>query len=181
MSGKIENLEELRRFEEEWTENMCTYWRERMHRLHVWDTGHLNNSLQGRLTVGEPMTIEHKFAMYGIYIAAGVGGDMTKKRNSLGQLEFFDNEYREEHGLNEPHAVGPAWSKASLKFPRNAKGRVIAGGRPRVKRNWFSYKYISSVRKLNEVEAAAYGDVYQGALASALEDIFGGKGVVRNL
>lgn len=181
MTGQIENLEELRKFEEEWTENMCTYWRERMHKLKVWDTGYLNRSLQGTMHVGSPTTIEHKFAMYGIYIAAGVGGDMTKNRNSLGQLQFFDPQYREEHGLDKPKAVGPKWSKASVKFPRNAKGRVIAGGRPRVKRNWFSYKYISSVRKLNEVEAAAYGDIYQGALASAIEEIFEGKGAARNL
>lgn len=181
MSGQIKDLEELRKFEEEWTENMCTYWRERMQRLHIWDTGNLNRSLTGTMHVGQPTTIEHKFAMYGIYLAAGVGGDMSTHRNSLGQLQYFDPAYREENGLDEPKQVGPAWSKASFRFPHTPKGRVIAGGHPRDKRNWFSYKYISSVRKLNEVEAAAYGDLYQGALASAIEEIFGGKGVVRNL
>lgn len=180
MTGQIENLEELKKFEEEWTENMCVYWRERMQRLHVWDTGNLNHSLQGTLHAGNPTTIEHKFAMYGIYVAAGVGGNM-QNRIEGGHLEFFDPAYREEHGLDKPKQVGPAWSKASVKFPRNAKGRVIAGGHPRERRNWFSYKYLSSVRKLNEVEAAAYGDLYQGALASALEEIFEGRGAARNL
>lgn len=86
-----------------------------------------------------------------------------------------------EHGLDEPKQVGPAWSKASLRFPRTASGRVIAGGHPRRRKDWFSRKYASSVKRLNEVEAAAYGEMYMGLVASALEDIFGGKGAVRNL
>lgn len=44
----------------------------------------------------------------------------------------------------------------------------------RKKRDWFNKKYFASVMRLGEVEAAFYGETYQGLMADALEDIFNG-------
>lgn len=179
-NGKPKNLEELRVYEEEWTQNMLEYWRERMAKLRVYDTGRLYRIMQGVMSSGANTTIEHKFALYGIFVAAGVGSTMQRRREH-GWLDIYDETYRKAHRLDKPRAVGPAWSKASRRFPRNEKGRVIAGGKPHVKRDWFSMKYIYSIKRLNETEASVYGEVYNGLIASALSEIFGKQGLARNL
>ena len=61
-----EAIDELLKYEKGWTENMGTYWRERMERLRTIDTGALYSSIKGHLEQGATTTIEHKFLMYGI-------------------------------------------------------------------------------------------------------------------
>lgn len=68
-----EVIDELLKYEKGWTDNMGTYWRERMERLRTIDTGALYSSIKGHLEQGTVTTIEHTFLQYGIYVAAGVG------------------------------------------------------------------------------------------------------------
>ena len=44
-----EAIDELLKYEKGWTENMGTYWRERMERLRTIDTGALYSSIKGHL------------------------------------------------------------------------------------------------------------------------------------
>ncbi len=57
-------------------------------------------------------------------------------------------------------------------FPHNERGAAIAGGHPREVRDWFFRKYWYSRLRLNEMEAAAYGQAYQGMLVVAFEALF---------
>ena len=180
-AGAREVYSELERFERDWTKNMGTYWRERMDRLGVNDTHALYNSIQGIIHPGPPTTIEHSFMIYGKYVSDGVGrefGDgytdsLGRTYNSNrggegtwndGQLPFLlpgGEEYREKHGLNKAKKVGPAW------------GGRVAGGHPRMPNDWFWRKYYASRMVLNEVEAAYYGQAYQGMLTVTLENLLG--------
>ena len=120
---------------------MQVYWRERLMKLRVYDTGNLYRSITGTVRHGNPTLIEHRFAYYGIYVALGTGNGY--KRGNGGDLKFLKFE-----DPKHPH---------------------------REKRDWFNKKYYSSVMRLGEVEAAFYGDAYQGLIADALTDIFKGK------
>lgn len=176
-----EVIDELLKYEKGWTENMGTYWRERMERLRTIDTGALYASIKGHLEQGSVTTIEHAFLQYGIYVAAGVGpahvwkkwteaqGGEKIMRPNDGDLDFLNKQYRAERELDKPKKVGPAW------------GGRVAGGVPIGRRDWFSAKYYASVMKLNEHEANFYGDAYNGLMASALTEIFKGIGAARNL
>lgn len=174
-------VDELLKYEQGWTEAMGQFWRERMERLHTIDTGALYASIKGHLEQGTLTTIEHSFLQYGIYVAAGVGpahwwykwteaqGGEKIRRINGGDLNFLGAEYRQEFHLDKPKKVGPAW------------GGRVAGGEPKGRRDWFSQKYYSSVMRLNEHEAEFYGETYNGLMASALSEIFGGIGAARNL
>lgn len=176
-----EAIDELLKYEKGWTENMGTYWRERMERLRTIDTGALYSSIKGHLEQGTVTTIEHAFLQYGIYVAAGVGpahvwkkwteaqGGEKIMRPNDGDLDFLNKQYRAEHDLDTPKKVGPAW------------GGRVAGGVPIGRRDWFSAKYYASIMKLNEHEADFYGETYNGLMASALTEIFKGIGAARNL
>lgn len=171
-------IDDLLRYEHGWADAMGDFWRERMERLRTIDTGALYRSIKAHIEQGSTTTIEHNFMMYGIYVAAGVGPAhewyrWTKgvkiKRINGGDLNFLGAEYREEQGLDKPKKVGPAW------------GGRVAGGDPKGPRDWFCRKYYSSVMKLNEHEAAFYGERYQGLMASAITEMFTGIGAARNL
>lgn len=171
-------IDDLLRYEHGWADAMGDFWRERMERLRTIDTGALYRSIKAHIEQGSTTTIEHNFMMYGIYVAAGVGpahewyrwtrGAKIKRING-GDLNFLGAEYREEQGLDKPKKVGPAW------------GGRVAGGEPKGPRDWFSRKYYASVMKLNEHEAAFYGERYQGLMASAITEMFTGIGAARNL
>ena len=167
------NLNDLRRYEEGWAKEMLTFWRERMDKMAIRDTGYLYNTMSAIIGPGAVTTIEHKFALYGIYVAAGVGREFGEKfREANGTLPFLlpgGEEYREKTGLDKQKRVGPAW------------GGRLAGGHPRGKRDWFSKKYYSSVMRLNEFEASFYGQAYNGLLSSGLQEMFAGIGVARNI
>lgn len=174
------NKSEIEHYEREWSKMMLDIWREKIQQLNVIDTGALRDSLQELVTTGHVTTIEHKFLQYGIFVAAGVGpahiwkywggnkpkGDTSNKPRErigdTGQLEFLDKSYRQEHGLDEPKKVGPAW------------GGRVAGGTPKGKRDWFFRKYYYSIRRLNLEESAFYGRAYQGLMSSFLDELFSG-------
>lgn len=184
MIGKSNITEEERlKWEGQWTTNMVTYWRERMDKLRVSDSGSLRASVKGVMHPGPVTTIEHSFLQYGIYVSDGVGREFSNGYTdslgrhfgssrggegtwNAGQLPFIlpgGEEYREEHGLDEPKKVGPKW------------GGRMAGGHPRVPKEWFWRKYYASRMVLNEFEAAAYGEAYQGMLTVALDALLDDK------
>lgn len=186
-NGRVQALSELERFRQQWTRNMVSYWQERIDKLRISDSGRLRSSITGMMHQGNTMTtIEHSFLVYGKYISDGVGREFghgytdsmgrtyTSSRGgegtfTAGQLPFLlpgGEAYRKEHGLDRPRRVGPAW------------GGRMAGGKPRTNRDWFFRKYYSSRMVLNEMEAAAYGQAYQGMLVQAVDALMGTLRVV---
>jgi hypothetical protein len=174
--------QELRKFEREWTENMSVYWRERMERLRIIDTGALHSSLVGILHPGSPTIIEHSFLVYGKYVSEGVGRNFLKSKQADGTIPFLlpgGEDYRRENRLDRPRRIGPAWRRS-----RNSPGDAAnheAGGRPMKynpvsgkyeERDWFFKKYASSRVKLNDFEAAYYGRSYNGLLAEGIDELF---------
>ena len=170
-SSRTGAMIELERFRRQWTENMVRYWQERIDKMRINDTGQLRSSIMGMIHQGPSTTIEHSFLVYGIYVSNGVGREFGSSWGSRGgegtwnsgQLPFLlpgGEAYRAKHGLDKPKKVGPAW------------GGRVAGGHPREKRDWFFRKYASSRHVLNEMEAASYGQAYQGMLTQAIDGLF---------
>lgn len=158
---KIYTQEQLKKFETGWADFMIKIFRERMTALQIYDTGRLMASLSQEVTA---KTITHKFMLYGIYVAAGTG--LGYEHDNGGDIQFLDPEYRYEQGLNKKRKKGPAW------------GGGYTSGKPRKRRDWFNLKYYYSVRRLNEKEAAFYGEAYQGYLIKALAEMMGSDGKV---
>lgn len=178
--GRVQVMSELELFRRQWTRNMVTYWQERIDKLRINDTGALRSSITGLLHSGPVTTIEHSFLVYGKYVSDGVarefgngytdsmgrtygssrGGEGTWNQGQLPFLLPGGESYREKHGLDESKRVGPAW------------GGRVAGGKPHTERDWFFRKYYSSRMVLNEMEAAAYGQAYQGMLTEAFDALF---------
>ena len=166
---------------QEWTDNMVTYWQERIAKLRAVDTGNLNRSIEARLLLdGAKAAIRHAFPAYGKYVDDGTGREFTNTGyvDSLGryyassrggegtwnsgQLPFLlpgGEEYRREHGLDKPRKVGPAW------------GGRVAGGHPREKKPWFFSKYYASRMVLNELEQQYYGNEYLGMMTTAIDEV----------
>lgn len=163
-SDKIYSLDELRQYERGWSRFMVDIWHERQMQLHVKDTGALMGSVHGTAADG---VITHTFLEYGIYVAAGVGNHY--EHNNGGDLPFLGRDYREEHGLNKPRKRGPKW------------GGGYTSGKPRERRDWFSAKYLYSMRRLNEKEAEFYGEKYMGMMSTALDALFAHEGTLRSL
>ena len=177
----IENEKELQKFEQEWTDNMSVYWRERMERLRVIDTGALYSSVVGLLHPGPQTTIEFKFLMYGKYVSEGVGRNFLKSKRADGTIPFLlpgGEDYRKENRLDRPRRIGPAWRRS-----RNSPGDSSnheAGGRPMKfnpttgkyeERDWFFRKYYASRMNLNEFEVAYYGKTYLGMLTQGIDEV----------
>lgn len=161
---KIYTEEQLRQFERGWCDFMVDIWRERQMQLRVRDTGALMASVGGTAADG---VITHKFLEYGIYVAAGVGYGYA--HDNGGDLRFLDPVYRKEQGLDRPRKRGPKW------------GGGHTSGKPRQRRDWFSAKYLYSMRRLNEKEAEFYGEKYQGLLSTALDELLSQTGTLRSL
>lgn len=157
-----ETEEELRKWEEDWSDMMVKIWTENIMRLGIEDTGHLMNSLTGRVVASmDHRELMHDFAKYGIYVARGTGRGY--KPGNPGDLPFLDKSYRKEHGLDKPRKVGPAW------------GGHVAGGHPlSKKRNWFLKKYLRSMYVLAETERNVYGEMFMGNVSNVLDAILGG-------
>lgn len=172
--------QERERYMSEWTENMKKYWQERIDKLRVIDSGNLRSQIEGHLLLqGAAATITHSFPAYGKYAEDGTGREFTNTgyTDSLGryyassrgvstwgegQLPFLlpgGENYREEHGLNKPKKVGPAW------------GGRVAGGYPRIPKPWFWSKYYASRMVLNELEQQYFGDQYMGLFTTALDEV----------
>ena len=166
----------------EWTDNMVTYWQERITRLRAVDTGNLYGSIEAQLLLeGAKAAIRHSFPAYGKYVDDGTGREFmndgytdslgrtyTSSRGGEGtwnggQLPFLlpgGEQYRAMHGLDRPRKVGPAW------------GGRVAGGHPRKAKPWFFSKYYASRMVLNELEQQYYGNAYLGMMTTALDEVF---------
>lgn len=166
---------------QEWTDNMVTYWQERINKLRVVDTGKLYSSIEARLLLdGAKAAIRHSFPAYGKYVDDGTGREFTNTGYvdsmgryfassrggegtwNSGQLPFLlpgGEEYRREHDLDKPRKVGPAW------------GGRVAGGHPREKKPWFFSKYYASRMVLNELEQQYYGNEYLGMMTTAIDEV----------
>ena len=184
--------EDLRRFEEGWAKMMVTIWQEKLQLLGVEDTGSLKGSIEAKaLLDGAKKSIEHSFLMYGKYADDGTGREFTNagytdkngrtypfnrpdsmgriytsSRLTDGTLPFLDDQYRQEHGLDRPKKVGPAW------------GGRVAGGHPRRANEWFYRKYYASRMVLNELERDYYGNAYLGTMTVALDEVMGQTRIV---
>lgn len=78
-----------------------------------------------------------------------------------------------EYGIYVARGVGNGYSRGNggdLKFQKDWK----TNPHHRQKRDWFSKKYMYSLHRLNEFEAAYYGQTYQGLVSSFLWQLFGG-------
>lgn len=95
--------EDLRKFEDQWVENMSTYWVEKLVQLRAVKSGALARSFRGAssdMSAGGRM-LEHKFLLYGFYVAIGVGPHGKRKpkewyfkayRRSIEKLERIESE-----------------------------------------------------------------------------------------
>lgn len=156
-SGLNSNLtdQDREQYEERWAENMVKYWQEKMMQFSppVYDTGALHDSLTGVIHPGPSTTIEHHFLEYGLYVAAGTGKGY-----------FHGNSGKDDEN--------------GLQFMRGSKYNKGKGHRQA--RDWFSRKYLYSIHRLNDYEAAFYGDAYQGMLSETLKQMFGSGFVTSN-
>lgn len=78
-----------------------------------------------------------------------------------------------EYGIYVARGVGNGYSRGNggdLKFLKDWK----TNPHHRQKRDWFSKKYMYSLHRLNEFEAAYYGQTYQELVSSFLWQMFGG-------
>ena len=78
-----------------------------------------------------------------------------------------------EYGIYVARGVGNGYNRGNggdLKFLKDWK----TNPHHRQKRDWFSKKYMYSLHRLNEFEAAYYGQTYQGLVSSFLWQLFGG-------
>lgn len=78
-----------------------------------------------------------------------------------------------EYGIYVARGVGNGYNRGNggdLKFLKDWK----TNPHHRQKRDWFSKKYMYSLHRLNEFEAAYYGQTYQGLVSSFLWQMFGG-------
>ena len=63
--GRTLQVEDRERYLKEWTDNMKTYWRERIDMLRVIDTGSLRSQIEGALMLqGANAVITHSFPAY---------------------------------------------------------------------------------------------------------------------
>lgn len=176
------SMETRERYLREWTNNMVTYWQERIAKLRATDTGNLYSSIEAQLILeGAKTAIRHSFPAYGKYVDDGTGREFTNDGyvDSLGryyassrggegtwnsgQLPFLlpgGEQYRADHGLDKPKRVGPAW------------GGRIAGGHPREKKPWYFSKYYASRMVLNDLEREFFGNQYLGMMTTAIDEVF---------
>ena len=89
-----------------------------------------------------------------------------------GQVTTIEHRFL-EYGIYVARVVGNGYSRGNggdLKFLKDWK----TNPHHRQKRDWFSKKYMYSLHRLNEFEAAYYGQTYQGLVSSFLWQLFGG-------
>ena len=172
-------------YERGWAKMMADIWRERMEKLRTIDTGNLYKNISAGVEEGAVTVIEHKFMQYGIYVAAGVGKGYL--HDNGGDLPFLakDADKRVSQigaGLSSHAMLSPRFAHKFVQKGKN-KGKLaaISDGKHRKKSDWFARKYYYSVHRLNEREAEFYGAAYQGLMSSALDEIFKGIGLTRNL
>lgn len=164
-------------FNRGWARFLVDILQEQIDKLSVGDTGKLRKSIDHALHGTD--TIEHKFLLYGLYVAAGVGKGF--KHGNGGNLLFMDNAYRAENGygrkqvgagLSEDAMLEPKFEHITVQHGRNAgkKAALVRGKRKR--EDWFLRKYYYQLQRLNEKQAVMYGEEYQGLVSSFLEGLF---------
>lgn len=167
--------EDVRKYEQAWTEMMVTIWRENILRLGIVRTRKLHNDITFSVTDnGGQITIAHQFMIYGIYVAHGVGREFGKgyqdklgrkykfeRDSESGYIPYLDKKERKARGMQKQRKVGPAW------------GGNKTSGEHRKKRDWLYPRYLSSIDILTQVEMELYGEAYMGTLSNVVEAIFG--------
>ena len=150
--------EDRKKYLQAWAKTMIEIWRDKINLLRVHDTYALFRQIEGGVVnPDDAMTvIQHKFLEYGLYQDVGTGRGY--KDNNGGQLDFMDPSYREEHRLDRPRKVGPAW------------GGGYTSGLPRRPREWFSRSYFVSVQVLKEAMARIYAEDFVGLLVDKIQE-----------
>lgn len=77
-----------------------------------------------------------------------------------------------QYGLYVAAGVGKEYSRDKTTRDFYMQRKTDRGSGFRQRRDWYSKKYLASIHRLNEFEARAYGDIYQGLMAEALTQIF---------
>lgn len=164
-----------------WSEFMVDILQEQIDRLKISDSGSLFSSIKELVQTGTVTTIEHRFLMYGIYVAAGVGKGFS--HGNGGDLLFMGDMYRQMHGEYSSRQVGAGLSEKAMKSPKFAhitvqhgpnagKEAALTSGNTCQRRDWFFKKYYYSLRRLNETNAAFFGQAYQGLTSTFLDTMF---------
>lgn len=181
-SGVFEySQKEIDAYNRGWASFMVNILQEQIDRLKVTDSGSLYSSVKELIQTGTVTTIEHKFLMYGIYVAAGVGNGFS--HDNGGDLLFMGDSYRNAHGrynsrqvgagLSEHAMLSPKYDHITVRHGKNAgKEAALTSGGKRQPRDWFFKKYYYSLHKLNETNARFFGSAYQGLTSSFLEGLF---------
>lgn len=182
--GFLMTREQLDAYNEGWAEMMVTIMGEQIERLKISDTGALTSSIKELVQTGSVTTIEHRFLMYGLYAAAGVGKGFV--HGNGGDLLFMGDKYRQAHGYREKQVgaglsakamMSPKFDRKTVRFGKNAgMEAALTSGEPRKARDWFFKKYYYSLHRLNETNAGFFGAAYQGLTSSYLEQLFAGIG-----
>lgn len=172
--------EEMEAYNVGWSRMMVDILQEQIDRLKISDTGRLHSSIKQLIQTGTVTTIEHKFLMYGIYVAAGVGKGFS--HGNGGDLAFMGDAYRNAHGEYRSRQVGAGLSETAMlgKFdhkivengPNAGKTAALTSGEKRTPRDWFFKKYYYSLHRLNETNASFFGQAYQGLMSSFLQGLF---------
>ncbi|MCH3994287.1 MAG: hypothetical protein LKE54_04420 [Prevotella sp.] len=115
------------------------------------------------------LSIYRTGTLYRSFIGERFSGHPTTIEHTFAQYGIFV-----EAGVGKGYTTKEKGNNGDLKFLADHR-------KHRQRKPWFSTKYYSSVMKLSEVESAFYGLAYQGLMATALENIFENKGIVRNL
>lgn len=148
--------EDRRKYIEAWTEMMVEIWQDRITRLKVIDSSSLYRKIDGNFSMNDTLTtIRHRFLEYGIFQDCGVGRGF--QAGNGGNLEIFDNDYREEHGLNRARS----WN--------GPKSKGKTSGKPRKPREWFSRPYYASIMVLKDQMAYMYAEEFTGLVAEAID------------
>ncbi len=174
---------EREKYERGWSSMMLDIWREKIAKLNITDSGGLRESFEEVVRTGKVTTIEHRFMMYGIYVAAGVGNGFA--HGNPGDLLFMGDSYRKGKreygsrqvgaGLSENHMLSPKFEHVTVQRGPNAgKEAALTSGNKRMPRDWFFKKYYYSIRRLNLAESAFFGKAYQGLMSTFLDDLFSG-------
>jgi hypothetical protein len=171
------NEDVIRDFNRGWARKLVDILQEQIDRLSVSDTRRLRNSID--YAVHGTDTLEHRFLMYGIYVAAGVGKGF--EHGNLGFLPFMGGVTREEYGygikqvgagLSERAMREPKFEHITVKHGKNAGKKAALTRGKRMKSDWFMRKYYYQLQRLNEKQAVMYGEAYQGLVSSFLEGLF---------
>lgn len=181
---------------------MVQIFKEQLDRLNISDTHSLERSINELTTTGTVTTIEHKFLMYGIYVAAGVGkgfyhgnggellfmntqGQMSNNRygshrgegGGMTRADFGYGKSQVGSGVAEGHMLSPKFESKTVEHGKNeGKRAAITSGNPRQRRDWVMKKYYYSLQRLNETNNAFYGMAYQGMTSDFLDALFANIG-----